>query len=270
MHTWHAIPLKNRLFESPRESPQILWVTTGRRFRFDGGGQLFFPPKRTEDHAQMIADLKAIADMLRSCVNDYKNHDTNRRRDQIVLDLLRTYFLLHDCIEEAKQLVHEAGSNPIRTIKDMVASDAESTLQRWETILDRQTRRLFTLQDYIFGQHHLTVINPEVQNKMKELVGNKLSRTTSLHGIGAALYFRQIFKRANSVEDLVPYVILSIGSESEYLDIEKTKHEISELETSLSQFRSVVERLLSDDEITRLADEARKDTLYDSTDDSDR
>ena len=60
------------------------------------------------------------------------------------------------------------------------------------------------------------------------------------------------------------------GSESEYLDIEKTKHEISELETSLSQFRSVIERLLSDDEITRLAHEARRDTLYDSTADSGR
>jgi len=117
----------------------------------------------------MIADLKAIVDLLRTCVNDYKNHDTNRRRDKIVLDLLRTYFLLIDCIEEAKHLVHEAGPNPIQTIKGMAASDAEVTLQRWDTVLNRQTRRLFTLQDYIFGQDHLTVINPEVQNRMKVL-----------------------------------------------------------------------------------------------------
>ena len=193
----------------------------------------------------MITDLKTLVDLLRSSVSDYKAHDAKRKREQIALDLLQTYFLLFDCIKDARQLTHEAGTNPIQTINDMKGSEAKLTLQRWDTILNRQTRRLLALQESIFGQHHITVINPEVQERMKALVGNKLTRATSLHGIGSALCFRQIFGRSNSAEELVSYVTLSIGSESEKLDIEKTTREITELEVSLGQFRDIVERLLS-------------------------
>lgn len=49
-----------------------------------------------------------------------------------------------------------------------------------------------------------------------------------------------------------------IDSQSELLDIGKIELEIGDLSESLENYRKVVLRLLSDDEITRFSDEARE------------
>ena len=93
-------------------------------------------------------------------------------------------------------------------------------------------------------------------------MGSKLERTNCLHRIGAALFFRFMFPIANSVEDRANYVSVMVGSQSELLDLEKIQQEIGDLSESLDDFRVVVERLLSDDEILRFSDEARKKTSF--------
>ena len=111
------------------------------------------------------------------------------------------------------------------------------------------------------GQNHLAVIDPDTQARIKKIVGSKLERTISLYSIGASLFFRFTFPIANSVEDRAGYVPVMFGSQSELLDVEKIEQEIGDLRESLDSFRVVVERLLSDDEITKFSDEAREKSL---------
>ena len=47
----------------------------------------------------MFADLKLIVDLIRDGVSDFRNRKAVEDRDRIVLDLLKTYFLLKDCVE---------------------------------------------------------------------------------------------------------------------------------------------------------------------------
>ena len=61
---------------------------------------------------------------------------------------------------------------------------------------------------------------------------------------------------------VVSYVSVMAGSESDLLDIEIVQREIADLRESLAQYRGVVERLLSDDEITTFSDKARAETLF--------
>ena len=210
----------------------------------------------------MFADLKLIVDLLRSCSSGFRMYKSVRRREKVILDLLQTYFLMKDCVEEGKQLIDETGPDPIRRIKSMDEVSAASTLNRWDVILSRQSRRLRALQELVIGQNHLAVIDPDTQTRITEIVGYKLERTNCLHGIGAALFFRFMLPIANSVEDRASYVSVMVGSQSELLDLGRIEQEIGDLSESLDDFRVVVERLLSDDEITRFSDAARKKTSF--------
>lgn len=126
----------------------------------------------------------------------------------------------------------------------------------------RQGLRLRTLQKFVIGQNHLAVIDPDTQARIKEVVGNKLERANSLHSIGAALFIRFMFPIANTAEDRANYVSVMVGSQSELLDIGKIELEIGDLRESLENYRKVILRLLSDDEITRFSDEAREKTSF--------
>ena len=213
----------------------------------------------------MFAELKLVVDLIRSSTSIFRMHKSEKNREQVALDLLKTYFLLKDCVEEGAKLIDEAGSDPIRTIKAMDELSADRTLRRWDSVLLRQSRRLSALEGFVVGQNHLAVISPDVQRKIKEIVSYKLERANSLHGIGAALLFRTAFPIANSDEERARYVSIMAGSESDFLDMKIVQREISALRKSLDQYRNVVERLLSDEEITRLSDKARKDTLFQDT-----
>ena len=210
----------------------------------------------------MFADLKLIVDLIRSCVSGFRMYKSVKGGEKVILDLLQTYFLMKDCVEEGKQLIDEAGPDPVQRIKSMDEISAASTLNRWEVILLRQSRRLRALQGLVIGQNHLAVIDPDTQTRIKEIVGYKLERTNCLHSIGAALFFRFVFPIASSVENRANYVSVMVGSQSELLDLGRIQQEMCDLSESLDDFRVVVERLLSDDEIMRFSDEARKKTSF--------
>lgn len=210
----------------------------------------------------MFAELKSIVDLICSCVSGLQKYKSGKVREKLILDLLRTYFLMKDSAEEGKQLIDEAGPDPIRRIKSMNATLAVSTLNRWEVILYRQSRRLNALHELMLGQNYLALIDPDTQARIKTIVGYKLERTNSLYGIAASLFFRFVLSLPSSVEDRASYVSIMFGSQSELLDVEKIEQEIDDLRESLDSFRGIVERLLSDDEITKFSDRAREKTLF--------
>ena len=210
----------------------------------------------------IFADLTLIVELLRPCISRFQMYKSAKRREKLILELLRTYFLMKDCAEDGKQLIDEAGPDPIRKIKTMDDISADSTLKRWEVILCRQVHRLRALQELIMGQNYLAVIDPDTQAQIKEVVGYKLERTNSLHGIGAELSIRFMFPIAKSADDRANYVSVMMGSESELLDVGKIELEINDLRENLENYRQVVLRLLSDDEITRFSDEAREKTSF--------
>ena len=210
----------------------------------------------------MFADLKLVVDLLRPCVSAFRTYKSGNRRKKLILELLQTYFLMKDCVSEGKQLVDEAGRDPICRINSMDQTSAESTLERWDAVLSRQSRRLLALQELVIGQNHLAVIDPDTQAQISEVVGYKLERANSLHGIGAALLIRFMFPIAKLAEDRAKYVSVMAGSESDLLDVGRIEQEISALRQSLENFRELVLRLLSDDEITRFSDQARETTTF--------
>jgi hypothetical protein len=87
-----------------------------------------------------------------------------------------------------------------------------------------------------------------------------MERSTSLHAIGAALFFRRMLPMANTNEEKAGYVLTVSGAENRILDMRKLSAEIADLRKSLDEYRTVLQRLVSDEELLRLSSRARRET----------
>lgn len=213
----------------------------------------------------MFQDLVKIAELLKSATGEVLKLQAGAERKKAVIGLLKTYFLLKDCVDEGEELVLSASENPIGKIATQAPDEAIETLTKWDFIIRKQGMRLYELQGYIFGQDHLAVIDPELQEKLTEVIGSKMDRAVSLHGIGAALYFRSIFPVANTNEERARYVTVMAGAEGDLLDMNKVKSEITSLREALDRYRAVVDKLITGDELIALSNEARQATLFQET-----
>jgi hypothetical protein len=210
----------------------------------------------------MFAQLKAIVDLVRTGISDLRDFQTKEARDDAVLDILRVYFVLKDCVEDGEHLVAEAQPNPVETISKMAPEVALETMERWDRLIRHQGIRLSQLQSAFLGQHHIAVINPGLQDRIIKVIGYKMDRTVTLHGIGAALYFKNMFPVANTVEEKARYISVMAGEEGDVLDMHRIKAEIEGLREALNEYRDVVERMVAEDELLKLSGRARRETMF--------
>jgi hypothetical protein len=205
----------------------------------------------------MFAQLKGVLDLLRSGILAFRKFKSERDRNDVVLDILRIYFLLKDCVDEGEELIEEAGPHPIELINAMGESEAWSTLGRWGHVLRRQGLRLSMLARRIFAQDHLAVTDPKLQDQISDAIGDKTDSAVSLHGIGAALFYREL--SSNTKEAKASYVATMAGMEDDTLNMERLRSEINALREALDQYRGVLERLVTTEELLRLSRQARSD-----------
>lgn len=210
----------------------------------------------------MFAQLKDVIDLIRSGVSDFRNLQTAKAREGAVLDILRVYFLLKDCVDDGEKLVAEAQPNPVEKIARMEPELALATIEKWDATIRKQGIRLYQLQGALLGQHHIAVINPALQERISEAIGYKMDRAVTLHGIGAALYFKNMFPVANTVEEKAHYISVMAGAEEDSLDMPRICAEIKSLRESLDEYRSVVERMVSNAELLQLSQRARQETQF--------
>lgn len=210
----------------------------------------------------MFGQIKNIVDFIKTGVTDFRKFKSNKERNDAVVDMLRVYFLLQDCVDEGEKLILEAEPNPVDKISSMDPEKALYTIERWDSVIRKQGIRLYQLQGAIFGQDHLAVINPELQDRISKVVGYKMSRTVTLHGIGSTLFFKNMFPFDNTKEEKARYISLMAGEANDSLNMPRIKEEISSLRESLENYRTVVERLVTDSEIIQLSRQARLDTKF--------
>ena len=210
----------------------------------------------------MFAQIKSIVDLIRAGASDVRTFKAKKDRKEAVLDMLRVYFLLKDCADDGEFLVNAAQPNPVEVISKMEPKQALATMERWDSIIRKQGIRLHQLQGAIFGQHHLAVINPGLQEQIGEIVGYKMDRAVTLHGIGAALFFRNMFPIADTFAEKARYISIMAGEEGDSLNMGRIKKELTELREALDAYRAFVERMVSGDELLQLSKRARQDTRY--------
>ncbi len=210
----------------------------------------------------MFSHLKSIVDLIRSGIIEFSKFQSVKERNKSVLNILKVYFFLKDCVDDGEKLITATGNNPVDKISSIGNDEAISVIAEWDNILRKQGIRLYSLQGYICGQDHLSVINPKLQKQINEVIGYKMDRILTLHGIGSALVMRNIFPIEESNEEKARLITLMAGvKDGDLLDLEKITAEITALRSSLDDYRTVVERLVTDKELVSLSKKARKETL---------
>ena len=210
----------------------------------------------------MFAELKLIVDLVTTGVTDLCTLKSKGDRHKLVLRMLEAYFLLKDCLDEGAALVSEAGADPVATLKSMSADKAGATIERWDHILRKQGIRLNRLRDYFLSQDHLTVVAPDLQAQVVKAVGSKVSRVTTIFGIGASLFFYSKFPLAVTPDEKAQYVLVMAGTSRAVINMPKIKREIATLAESLRKYRTVIDRLLTNEEIVKLSKRARESTRF--------
>ncbi|MBL7153202.1 MAG: hypothetical protein ISS79_05760 [Phycisphaerae bacterium] len=209
----------------------------------------------------MFSQLKSVVDLMCSGITGLSKFQSNRKRKEIILNILEVYFFLKDCVDDGERLITEAGKDPLGKINSMESNEAIRVLAVWDEILRKQGIRLYAVQGYIFGQDHLAIINPKLQEQIGEVVGYKMDRTITLHRIGAALSLWNMFPRENTKEKKTRLVALMAGVDAGgLLDIDKITSELADLRKSLDEYRTLLERFVSDEELLSLSKRAREKT----------
>lgn len=211
---------------------------------------------------RMFSQLKSVVDLIRSGITDFRNFNTEKAREEAVLGMLRVYFLLKDCVDDGESLVSEGQPNPVEKISEMEPQLALATIERWDGVIRKQGIRLYQLQGALLGQDHITVISPKLQEQLVEAVGSKMHRAITLHGIGAALYFKSTFPIADTHAEKAHYISVMVGEEEDALNMTRISAEIESLRESLGHYREIVERMVSNAELLQLSKRARKETQF--------
>ncbi|MCR6626896.1 MAG: hypothetical protein NVV67_11685 [Pseudoxanthomonas sp.] len=208
----------------------------------------------------MFGELVAFLDVLKSTVADLRGRKASKEREETIATLLRTYFLLKDAAEEGAALVEDARPNPVEVIQRLEPALAEERLANWNRSLRRQTARLMGVSSMVYSQEFMDVVSPDLRERLYDVLGSKVDRATSLHGIGAALFFRGIV--IDSPEEQARYVSIMAGEEGDLLHMDKIQREVDALQEALESYRQAVTTLATPDEIIRLTRDARAKTTF--------
>jgi hypothetical protein len=209
----------------------------------------------------VFAQIKGVVDVAISGFKGIREFRSKRGRDAAVCDMLRFYFLLKDCVDEGESLIVEAGSNPVAKIKALSPQEATATVRRWDVVLRRQGIRLRMLEGLLFGQPQLAIINPKLESALDRAIGSKMTRAVTLYGIGATLFLRCMLPVDETETEKARLIAVMAGARDRgKIDLNRIRREVSALRETLEEYRGLVQRLASDEEIVRLSKKARRGT----------
>lgn len=209
----------------------------------------------------MFSQIKGVVEVVISGFKTIREFKSANDREQGILDLLRFYFLLKDCVDDGEALILEAGSNPIAKIAAMPSDKANKVIARWDLVLRRQASRLYTLQSLLFTQEALAVINPSLEARLSQAVGDKMNRTVNLHGIGSALVIRCMLPLDETMVEKATLVAMLAGErQRDKINLDRIRREVADLRIALDDYRHHVTSLATNDELLKLSKKARKVT----------
>jgi hypothetical protein len=208
----------------------------------------------------MFGELISFVNILRTAVQDFRAKKSGVGREAIISRMLETYFYLKDAVDEGESVVHDAAPNPVELIASLGSAEAALKLREWDLVLRRQAFRLYRVSENVFDQDFIEVASPDLRHRLEDVIGSKFNRANSLHGIGAALVFRDMFPLQLSDEDKARYISTMAGEEGDLLHMDKIRDEISALRGAMEAYSQAIMGLAASDEVFRLSEHARTKT----------
>lgn len=205
-----------------------------------------------------ILDIVKILCETAAKARKIKSEATNRS-DKI--EMLKIFFLLKDVQEDGERLLESALPSPIEHLKAASKEAAELRVKTWDSVLRRQGERLHQIKSFISTRSDLAVIDLKAQRRIKILIGSKEDRVFNLFELGTGLFFRTVLPIDESPETLAYLVTRSLQlSESNPFDASQIRKELNALDEALEDYRKTISKLMSNEDIRSLSDQAREAT----------
>ncbi|HEA3089962.1 TPA: hypothetical protein RVR74_002278 [Aeromonas salmonicida] len=209
----------------------------------------------------MFTDLLKILNLIKNSVQYLSILRKSSDRKQALLEMLKTYFYLYDTHVDGVKLLESVDNDPVNYIKSLKDDSLKEHLKIWDQVLRRQGIRLYNTQQYITSQSYLAVINPSAVENISKVIGYKMDRLVTLHGLGASLFFRNIFPIEEMPETLANLVLQALTKqETGLIEKESVSKELDNFKESLDEFRIMIDAVMGKEEILELSAEARKET----------
>tara|TARA_Y100000815_G_C13251335_1_gene465688 strand:- start:58 stop:756 length:699 start_codon:yes stop_codon:yes gene_type:complete len=213
----------------------------------------------------MFTDLVKILDFFINSIKDLSKFNKSSERKEALLEMLKTYFYLYDAHLDGVKLLKSVDSDPINYVKSLKGESLQEHLKTWDQILRRQGVRLYEAQKYINSQSYLAVINPGAVDSISKVIGYKMDRLVTLHGLGAGLFFRNVFPTEETPENLANLVLQVLTKqEAGLIDKAEVGKELDSLNVSLDEFRTMLNNAMSKEELLELSDNARNETYLET------
>ena len=206
----------------------------------------------------MFSDLKAIIDLLISAAKGLRSLKKGNARRQNAIGLLKIYFFIQSILADGGKLLSAVLPSPKSVISALDQEETDRTLREWEKVLKRQRTRLLAVNDLIRGQRCLTVVNPKLQARISEVIGEKFQRASKLYCVANGLYFFG-FLQDDGWQCEIINAMYEL-SEDGLLDIDESRRELDQLATALESYRGVLNRFLSNEELVALSKIAEAET----------
>lgn len=183
-------------------------------------------------------------------------------RKRFSLEMLSTYFLFLDICDDGEKLLESVESNLLEQITNISSDDLAILLKIWDTILKKQSIRLYKVQSYVCSNSYIAVFDPNAQKRIEKVIGYKGDQIVTLHGIGANLFLSSIFPLNETPKDIALKVqdVLTMNR-NDLLDKNEIKNTLIELRDNLMSFHTIVEKVLTADEIVKYSNIAREQTI---------
>lgn len=209
--------------------------------------------------------IKEIGMVVKTLIDALKGltkiaQEAEKRNDN--LQLLKVYFLLKDVQEDGCKLLKLASPSPIEYVKTASSESLSMRLKLWDAALRRQGMRLHEIQKHLNRRTDISIINPKAKKLIAVIVGSKRGRVLNLFGLGAGLFFRMVLPLDESPEAIGKLVIKTLDlQDNEILDLTKIKLELDELDEALEEYRKILFSFMSNEDIRKLSDQARRETM---------
>jgi len=205
----------------------------------------------------MFSDLKQIVDLVRQAFQGLRAYKKQTERKHNIVRLLKIYFLLTDIIADSRRLLVATLPDPTIVIAAVKPDAAHRLVMEWEKILKRQRTRLLALNDLLRGQHCLAIINPPLQETISDIVGEKFGRASRLYSVANNLYFFGFLEEDDSRWQCDVIKMMFQLNDGGLLDLESSQKELDGLESALDDYRRVLDRLISREDLMSLSARAR-------------
>lgn len=204
----------------------------------------------------MISQIRSIVQSFM----DIKKYKSSKDREKRILELFDAYFYFYDICYDAKKILKNMNQNPIEYIKRLDKKSLRIQIDLWDKFLRNQSVRLYVLQNYIYDNSFLAVLNPKAVNSIKEVVGYKLDTVKTLHGLGSGLFFRNIFPKDEEPKNIAELVIETLTFSDKFC-IDTITKELNLLEDELEKFSFILKEIVGNKEFIELSDKSRNRTL---------